>query len=447
MKAKTSAPNPQDSGKPAPLLVKKGNVTVKIYTIQNKVGDKTYLQYSVCYYDSAGNRVRKKFGDFDKAKGEAAFQALKLSQGETEALKLNSLDRAAYVEATKALTPLNLPLTVAIQDYVSATSRLPAGITLKQAVDFFISRNPAGMPKKTVQEAVDEIIAIKTKAGKSDVHLKDLTSRLGAFATAAQMNISDVSGSTIEAYLDAMEATGRTKLNHFRHIRTLFRFCVRRKYLSKEALEEIEAVEKPKEDLTDIQIFSPEEIRVALDTVRPELVPWLAIGAFAGLRSAELQRLDWSKVNLKERHIEVTAAIAKTASRRLVPITDNLAAWLADHAKESGPVTPFDNMAKQIGWLVDDVNEVLRTSKNPALKKFEWKRNALRHSFISYRLAVLKDVAQVSLDAGNSPNMVFRHYRQLVTENEGKKWFDTNPPVKESNIIPMVAVIPLASEG
>ena len=61
-------------------------------------------------------------------------------------------------------------------------------------------------------------------------------------------------------------------------------------------------------------------------------------------------------------------------------------------------------------------------------QKWTWKRNGLRHSFISYRLAEIKNVHQVSLEAGNSPQMVFAHYRQLVTETQAKEWFAIMPP-------------------
>ena len=68
--------------------------------------------------------------------------------------------------------------------------------------------------------------------------------------------------------------------------------------------------------------------------------PVLAIQAFAGLRSAEVMRLDWQNVKLARGHIEITAANAKTASRRIVPILPNLAAWLKDAAKKSGKIFP-----------------------------------------------------------------------------------------------------------
>jgi len=134
-------------------------------------------------------------------------------------------------------------------------------------------------------------------------------------------------------------------------------------------------------------------------------------------------------VHLKDRFIEVKAAKAKTASRRIVPISANLAKWLKDHAKDDGRVVPFDSINKQIGWLVEDTNKVLKEAASEAgkdpekAKLVKWKKNALRHSYISYRVAETQDVAKVALEAGNSPQMIFQHYRELVRPDAAKEWF------------------------
>jgi hypothetical protein len=57
-----------------------------------------------------------------------------------------------------------------------------------------------------------------------------------------------------------------------------------------------------------------------------------------------------------------------------------------------------------------------------------WRQNALRHSFISYRVAETGDVARTSLEAGNSPKMIFRHYREIVDAEAAKAWFSIRPP-------------------
>ena len=69
------------------------------------------------------------------------------------------------------------------------------------------------------------------------------------------------------------------------------------------------------------EIFTVDELRALLEAAQrtqPSVVPMLAIGAFAGLRDAEIKRLDWNEVDLSRGHIEVKVAKAKSARRRTV---------------------------------------------------------------------------------------------------------------------------------
>jgi integrase len=427
-----------------PIEIKRGNVTVKIYAGKNRVNGTVYPQFTLTYYDGA-QRKKKRFADLGEAKREAEFTATKLASGENEVLRLTSADRANYMQAISQLRPLNVPLNLAVLEYVSAVKHLPDGSTLKEAVDFFRRRNPAALQKRTVRQVVDEMLAAKRAARLSEVHLKDLDCRLNRFAEAFQLNIGGVSGTMLQTWLDGMKASGRTKRNYLAVTASLFRFCIKRKYLPKEAVEEIEAVQQQKEDNSEIEIFTPGEMREILTAARPEMVPWLAIAGFAGLRTAEILRLDWSEINLMERHIEIKANKAKTAARRLAPITGNLAEWLAPYAKPAGAVTDFESWWNQFSKLTAAVNEQRKAAapapgKDPAsVRKFVWKHNALRHSFCSYRLAIIKNAAQVALEAGNSPQMIFANYRQLVTEREAAKWFAVCPPKDAENVVPFRA--------
>jgi integrase len=425
-----------------PLEIKRGNVTVKIYTGKNRVNGTAYPQFTLTYYDGA-QRKKKRFADLAEARREAEFTAAKLASGENEVLRLTSTDRAIYMQALGQLRPLNVPLNLAVLEYVSSVKHLPEGSTLKEAVDFFRRRNPAALQKRTVRQAVDEMLAAKRAAKLSDIHLKDLDCRLNRFADAFQLNIGGVSGTMLQAWLDGMKSSGRSKRNYLAVVAALFRFCIKRKYLPKEAIEEIEAIQQPKADNGEIEIFTPGEMREILTAACPEMVPWLAIAGFAGLRTAEIVRLDWSEINLAERHIEIKASKAKTAARRLAPITDNLAEWLAPYAKPFGKVTDYSSWWNQFYKLTAAVNDLRKQSLASAGKdsstfpKFVWKHNALRHSFCSYRLAMIKNAAQVALEAGNSPKMIFSNYRQLVTETEAAKWFAVCPPRQAANVVPL----------
>jgi len=408
--------------------------------------------YMLAYYEGS-KRVRQKFSDLAKAKREAEQAAIKIGTGEIEALKLKGHDRTDYVRAMQKLREWkpDADLNLAVTDYVAAMRRLPENTSLKEVLDFFVKRHPVGLPSKTVRDVMNELIESRTRSGKSDVYIKDLRLRLGQFADAFQVPISSVTGKQIEDFLRAARPprgeggtsyflSGRTQNNFRKLINTMFKFAIKRGYLPKDH-DELDAVELADEDNGDIEIFTSVELRklfkACLTPVkerrkmrdREVMVPYLAIAAFCGLRSAEIARLDWSEVHLTgaEHFIEVKASKAKTASRRTVPIPDNCAAWLAPFVQESGPVCPFERPDKQCFQYVGPAAEVT------------WKRNGLRHSFISYRLATIKNVHQVSLEAGNSPQMVFAHYRQLVTETQANEWFGIVPPKDWKNVLPMPA--------
>src|SRR5437667_10484692 len=111
-------------------------------------------------------------------------------------------------------------------------------------------------------------------------------------------------------------------------------------------------------------------MRAILAAADPVIIPALAIAAFAGLRLAEVSRLDWREVRLSEKLIVVGAENAKTAARRLVPIGDNLAGWLAPHAKRFGSVNPCaEELRGNVGHALG-----LRFERAGARAKITWKR-------------------------------------------------------------------------
>src|SRR5207302_3360555 len=96
-------------------------------------------------------------------------------------------------------------------------------------------------------------------------------------------------------------------------------------------------------------------------------------------------------------------------------------------------VVPFAAVGQQLYELCQSGED---EKKCPALT---WKRNALRHSFISYRLAEVLSAAQVALEAGNSETMIFKNYRDVVTPEAAKDWFSIEPAVAEMPRITILA--------
>jgi integrase len=403
--------------------IKRGHTVVKVYRTPTKGCD----AYTVVHY-LGEKRQRKTFADLGEAIMEAETVASKLSTGELDVLTLKSEDRLAYVRAIEALRPTGVPLEIASLQFAEAVKILD-GASILDAAHHFAKQHPSRLPRKMVAEVVTELLAAKEADRLSRVYLKDLRGRLRRFQEAFKMPIGMITTAEIEDFLRSLRVggkalSGKSRNNYRGAIGTLFYFSEARGYVVKGAVD-IEGVAVAKEHRGEIEIFCPEEFARVLNTAEPDLIPFLTIGAFAGLRHAELQRLDWSEVRLEDGFIEVKAGKAKTASRRLVPIHENLRKWLLPHRKPQGPICPYANMSKQLLWLAEAVNEAWQKEKPSG--KFEWKHNALRHSFISYRVAETQNVAQVALEGGNSPKVIFSNYRELVKPADAAKWFSIEP--------------------
>ncbi len=403
------------------MVIRVGQTRATIYKTPTNGCD----SFTVAWYVGTV-RKRKAFADLEEAKLHAHSQVNCLARGEAEVVHLSGEERLAYVRAREAVAEFGLAVDSAAVEYRDA-KRLIRGGSLLEAARYYAAHRLHEIPRKTVTEVFTEMLTAKREEGLSERYLADLDSRVGRFARDFQMQLSTLKGMDIRAWLQAMEVANRSRNNFRLALQTLFSFAKTRKYLPAD-WNEMESVPLWKTKENEVEIFTPEEMATLLACAEDNLIPFLAIGAFAGLRSAEIERLDWNKVNLTTGYITVDASIAKTNSRRLVPIPANLKTWLTPHAKARGPVVELANVPNALQRLVEATRPADPANKGGKLDPaVAWKHNAMRHSYCSYRLAEVKSAAQVALEAGNSPQMIFQHYRELVTDAEAKKWFGIVP--------------------
>ena len=367
------------------------------------------------------------FNDLKKATSEAEAKASQLSRGDIDAAQLTGRDRLIYGRAVEAVREHGAPLDAVALEYSEALKLLD-GVSLIDAVRFYSRHHGRGITRKPVADAVDAMIAAKTAKGVSAVYRADLVYRLGTFKEAFHCDVNALTPDDVKAFFESrLEGLSPRSHNNFlRTIRTFFRFTQNHGWLSKEA-DLLARVEKRSEKPTPVEIFTPAQLATLLKHAPAEFASCLALAAFAGLRSEEILRLDWSDVERRPGFIEVAAHKAKTAARRIVPLSDNLARWLAVAPRNAARV-----------WLrsKDSFFHAMRDTAADA--KIKWAQNALRHSFISYRLAEIQDVNRVALEAGNSPQMIFRHYRELATPEQARTWFSI-APARSNNVIAISA--------
>ena len=232
------------------------------------------------------------------------------------------------------------------------------------------------------------------------------------FARAIGGKMADVTVKQVADYLDGL-AVGPRRFNNVRsHLAGWFRWA-RVTGLIPDATTAPERVHLRKTEDAPVGIYTPPQFANLLCICPPQWRLALAIGGLAGLRSEEIYGLTWE--DLRPDHIQVRSSTSKNKVRRLVPIQPALAEWIkVSKPQPSGMVAPSTDFSALQKWLKRH-------------HKFEWVHNGLRHSFGTYRCAVLKNIHEVSYEMGNSADMVRKHYLEMQPEALGKLWFTLTP--------------------
>ncbi len=288
------------------------------------------------------------------------------------------------------------------------------GWTLPAAVDFVENHgNPA--PVLTLGTVADEFLAAKNAAGLRPRYVKTLRASIHRFLINRQEKlVGEITAREIHEYITSNGWVPATMRSYLVDVRTLFAFAVKRKYVRENPGL---AVDLPKVEENPPGIVTPAQARAILDAsidAAPDILPVLVLSLFGGLRRSEAEELEWSEIS--DDFVEVKAHKAKTRRRRLIPVTQQLKAWL-DTARAVGGELPAINYA-------DKLKLVLEKAKLRA----EWPQNALRHSFASYHFAKFKSENETASLMGNSPQMVFQHYREIVRPVVADAFFALMPP-------------------
>ena len=187
-------------------------------------------------------------------------------------------------------------------------------------------------------------------------------------------------------------------------------------------------------DKAERRVLRPQEVLDVLNSVQKEFRAWVVLGAFAGLRPEEIappQKKGMSKagkrgirceeIDWRFSVIRLPAEVSKLSRNgdRLVPLTDAAKAWLAWAGIEEGMVGPvcLRNPSEQ-----DELKRI-----GLEVFKGRWPQDALRHSFGSYRNAMLRNLPRVAEEMGTSVQMLQKHYHNPQTEEAGANWFSLRP--------------------
>jgi len=387
---------------------------------------KTYDPYVLYYYEN-GVRKKRRFPTTKVAKSKGNRLAKRLAEEGNQDIELSQAERRIYVQARSILAPHGLEVDAAARLLHDLLSRLK-GASLSQAVDFFNSHGQSVVLDAKTEEAYDANMADMEKRGGGEHHKRDVRKFIGGFMKALPLYLRGVKTSEIDEWLGSLGGKSRNKNNARDKVIAFFNFLEKKDYLPKGGAAVakcttayndprlvITTEEEAAASALSTDVYTPEEMQRILSKAEPDARVTLEIKGFSGIRTEELSRLWWILVKEQEGHINITDAIAKV-NQRTVPILENLKLRLAAYPQ----AIKYDMVSKE--WCSSNaLYHVWKRITDAA--GVPYKRNGFRNSYISYRLALTKDINLVAYESGNSPEMIRKFYLDLVTPEQAKAWF------------------------
>jgi integrase len=423
----------QTSSSPAKEREKK-NIWPNIYSRVHRSGSKSWV---VDLGEIAGKRDRHSY----KTKGEAetfAEQARIKKQNEgLAAFNISNDLRADALRASDILKPLGLDLLQAATEFLKARQALPSptlslsqiaheygnarrilephGVSLPEAIKYYESHVLRYKSAPVIAEIVEQMLKEAESNKRRDRTVADIRHRLTNFAVDfGDRKLTDLSVSELKEWVADEDWAPQTRINYLTKISQLFNYGIKHGWAE---LNLATRIDRPEVEDGEPQIFAVGQAETLLRQSAPfGLRPYIAIGLFAGLRSAELLRLKGEAIKVDEKVIIVGADVAKKRSRRVVEMCEALLAWL----KEALPIK---------GHIVDTAkfrDNMDELKKACGLK--EWPHNGLRHSYGSYHLASVGDQVKTAAQMGHRDSgVVHNHYKALVLKSEAEKYWALRP--------------------
>ncbi|MCX6922584.1 MAG: site-specific integrase [Verrucomicrobia bacterium] len=326
-------------------------------------------------------------------------------------------------------------LTAVAHEWADCTERLPGGVCLLDATNFYLINHFGGGPPPQptgLVEAADRYHEFKLNAGKSKGHCKNIRSQLDRLLKALPpgVRLDELTAGQLDAVVVGFGLKAKT-MNEYRiMLSNLYSWAAKQNppLVSKgfNPAKDMERHDVKHGAVESLRVADLRTILVAAQAKRPDFVPLIVLVCFGGLRPSEAVRLDWSEVGTD--YIRLPGKKSKTGYNRQIPIQENLKAWLAQWRKKEGLVCP--------GIDLPHFNVVVRSISGVCLS-----HDGMRHGYGTHRQQIVKNVGMVADEMGHSMEICRRHYlNAFCAEEEAKEWFSVVPPT-----VPNIINLPSAA--
>ena len=312
-----------------------------------------------------------------------------------------------WIRANAPAIALRDPVTAEeAAEFREAAALLPEGARLSDAARA-LAETSAALPDVSIADAVREFLEAKEKAGRREATLQDYRYSL---VRLPPVTFRDLTQRHVADALDGLNP--RRRNNVLATFRTFFRWAVVKRYLTTDPSA---AEDKVAIDWTPPRIYTPGQMMVLFriaEELRPDMVPVLAVAAFAGIRISGVLRLQPDAFDFAGGVITVPGYADKLRRGYIAPLRPQLRDWLTAYPFRHWPgvwKSAFDRLMDKMPF--------------PPI------RNGLRHSFASYLYAETQDVRAVASALGHLGEVetLLRSYRRLASPALAKSYFSLRP--------------------
>ncbi len=288
----------------------------------------------------------------------------------------------------------------------------PYAVTLNEVVQDWIARHKAAVASIPFEAAMDAFLESDKRSESYTRSIRQTRKRLVSLHGKL---LNAITPADLRTAMDGMPDS--VKNFTLRILGGLFNFGIKREHCADNPTKKLDMKRR---EASEVEVYSPAEsaaILAAAEVSAPDLVPFLAVSFFTGIRRSEALRLDWSSIDLHEKFLKLPAAITKTKQGRHVELSENCRAWLAPFAREAGPLLPCSP-------------NVLRTRERELRAAHQVKpiKHGPRHAFASYWLALHGDINQLCRFTGHDDTAtLFRHYAKAATKRDAVKFWAIMP--------------------
>jgi len=388
------------------------NKAAKIYERRSTVNGKVYNGFLLMYYERDGRRVGRSFPT--KTKAEQALRELEEKQ-KANIEKQEILNKKIGMKADK-LGP------DALLDAVNGLDILKGLASITEAASFFMKHNRPTGGRVKVADAATKFYQAKQDANCRPSTIQSYKNLVGNFVRdMGNRYMNTITLPVLEEWLTKRKFLPATRCAYLRHIGAFFSYAIKKNYMVENPVLSLDKTRTDRKQVTYLSANDTRKLLSAASEHYPDMVPYLAISLFAGLRPVEIHGehsghgpLDWRDIDLIKGKIVVRPEQDKIRRGRNVTISVGLRSWLIPYRRDAGPVF------------------YQRRQLHGAVKKsgVKYSKDVLRHSFATWHWALHRHEGQTACELGDTLDTVRKHYVNSMVDTDDAAAYWAIAPVE-----------------